>query len=549
MITLRDYQAEAVQSIFDYFTSGNKGNPVVALPTGTGKSLVIAEFCRRVLHHWPNQKIMVVTHVKELIEQNAKAMLKVWPTAPVGIYSAGLSSRDTMQSIIFGGVQSIVGAQERFKLRHLMLIDEAHLVSPDAETMYQKVIRNFQVLNPNFKTIGFTATAYRTGQGPIAGTGKLFTDVCYDRTDLKSFNWFIDQGYIVPLIPKRTMTEYDVSNLSIVGGDYSQSQAQKAFDEYGLTYQCCREIIEYASTRKSWLIFASGVEHSEHVAQCLQTLGIHAVAVHSKMNKADRDERIISFKNGSIRCVVNNGVLTTGFDYPGLDCIAMMRATTSTGLWVQMLGRGTRPLYAFNPDNTKESRLAAIAASRKHNCLVLDFAGNTRRLGPINDPLIPAERVKGSTPGVAPIKICPKCGVYCHASATRCDNPACDQVFERQAKLASEASKAELIRSDAPIVEEFKVDKVLYTKTQLKGKPPMMKVSYFCGFDIHKEVLCFEHTGSFARTKARKWWRERSTEEPPETVDNALKQQRFLREPRAVKLAVNVKYPEITPVW
>jgi DNA repair protein RadD len=551
MIQLRQYQEEAVQSVFDYYASGNQGNPVIAMPTGTGKSVVIAEFCRRVLQHWPTHRIVVATHVKELVEQNAKKMLEIWPTAPVGIYSAGLGSRDTMQSIIFGGVASIIGAQERFGLRHLMLVDEAHLVSPIVDSTYQKVIKGFKLLNPNFKTIGLTATDYRTGQGDIAGEGNLFTDVCCDQTSLNKFNWFISEGYLLPLVPKRTMTELDVSNVSITNGDYSQNELQKAVDQYGITYQCCREIMEYASQRRSWLIFASGVEHSEHVAQCLQTLGIQAAAVHAKLTKAERDERITSFKNGTLRCIVNNNVLTTGFDYPGLDFIGILRPTTSTGLWVQMLGRGTRPLYFPGYDlSTKEARLAAIAHSRKQNCLVLDFAGNTRRLGPINDPVRPKKRVKGSTPGVAPIKICPKCGVYNHASATRCENPACDAVFERAAKLLHEASRAELIRADEPVYQTLPVQRVLYTKQNLKGRPPALKVSYFCGMDHVTEMQFFENKGSFARTSARRWWRERNAGEPPDTVDLALQMQEFLREPKAIKVQYNLKNPKIEEyIW
>lgn len=551
MTVLRPYQQDSVQSVFDYYARGNTGNPVIALPTGTGKSVVIAEFCRRVLSYWPNQKIVVATHVKELVQQNAKAMLQAWPTAPVGIYSAGLGSRDTMQSIIFGGVQSMVGSVELFGLRHLMIVDEAHLVSPKDESRYQTLIKGLQRLNPNFKVIGTTATAYRTAHGPIAGDGNLFTDVCYDATDMRSFNGFLDDGYLVPLIPKRTMTEYDVSSVGITNGDYSQNELQAAVDQYGTTYLCCRETIEYASTRRSWLVFAAGVEHAEHVAECFKTLGIRAEAVHAKLTKEERDERITSFKNGTIRCLVNNNVLTTGFDYPGLDCIVMMRPTTSAGLWVQMLGRGTRPLYAPNYDlSTKEGRNAAITASPKSNCLVLDFAGNTRRLGPINDPVVPKARKKGVAPGVAPIKICPQCGVYNHANATLCANPACGCKFERHTKLTGEASREELIRTDEPVIHELAVQKILYSKLQSKGKPPMLKVSYFCGLEHVKEVLCFEHTG-FARTKARKWWRERSAAEPPENVDLALQlAQQGIREPRAIKVHMNKKYPEITEcVW
>ena len=550
MIFPRAYQAEAVQSIFDYYAAGLTGNPVVAEPTGTGKSVEIAEFCRRVLHYWPNQRIAVITHVKELIEQNAKAMLRAWPTAPLGIYSAGLGARDTMQSIIFGGVQSMVKCPERFGLLHLVLIDEAHLVSPKDESNYQKLIVAFKKLNPNLKVIGFTATAYRTGQGPLAGEGNLFTDVCCDHTSMTMFNWFIDQGYLTPLIPKKTTAELDVSNVSIQNGDYQMDQLQEAVDQNDITYNCCHEIIEYGAMRRSWLIFASGVEHAEHVAQCLQTLGIRAASVHAKLTKEERDERITSFKNGSLRCIVNNNVLTTGFDYPGLDLIGMLRPTTSCGLWVQMLGRGTRPCYAPGFDLlTQEGRLAAIAHSFKVNCLVLDFAGNTRRLGPINDPIIPKKRVKGAVPGVAPIKICPQCGVYNHAQAIVCANPACNYKFERSVKLTQHASEAELIRSDAPIYSEMKIQRILYTKQELKGKPPALKVSYFCGFDHVKELLFFENNG-FARTKARQWWRQRSTTEPPNTVDEALAQQQFLREPKAINVHTNKKYPDIVEyIW
>lgn len=558
MIRLRqDYQEPGVQALFDYFASGAKGNPLAAYPTGTGKSLIIGGFCQRVLQTWPNTKIIVATHVKELVEQNCKTMLKLWPTAPVGIYSAGLGSRDTIQSIIFGSIQSIVGAQERFGLRHMMLVDEAHLVSPKAESSYQQVIANFKKVNPNFKTIGFTATAYRTGQGPIAGPGNLFTDTVVDLTGLKEFNWFIDQGYLVPLIPKRTMTELDVSNVCIQNSDFAANELQAAVDKSSITYQCCREMIEYGAQRRSWLVFASGVEHAEHVAQCLQTLGIRAESVHAKLSKSVRDERVTSFKNGTIRCIVNNNVLTTGFDFPGLDFIGMLRPTTSTGLWVQMLGRGTRPDYRsadernrllFNPVfydlETQAGRLAAIAASQKPNCLVLDFAANTRRLGPINDPVKPKTRLKGATPGVAPIKLCPVCGCYCHANATECSNPACAHKFERQSKLKQQASEAELIRSDFPVEVEMQVNRILYTKLPLKGRPPMLRVSYFCGLEIVKETLAFENTG-YARTVARKWWREHSSTEPPETIDSALKQQNFLAQEKVIVVLTNQKHPEI----
>jgi DNA repair protein RadD len=116
MIKLRYYQEDAISAIFKYFSS-HTGNPILALPTGTGKSIVIAEFVRRVLQTWPGQRIIMLTHVKELIAQNAAKLQSIWPNAPMGIYSAGLNSRDMMMPIVFGGVQSVSKAIERAKRR------------------------------------------------------------------------------------------------------------------------------------------------------------------------------------------------------------------------------------------------------------------------------------------------------------------------------------------------------------------------------------------------------------------------------------------------
>ena len=148
MLKLRDYQNEAVKSIFNYFWTHPEGNPLVACPTGTGKSLIIAEFLKQVLHKYPNQKIMVLTHVKELIKQNHEKMMMVWPTAPAGIYSAGLKKRDTINPILFAGIGSVVRKPERFGHVDILIIDECHLVSPSKSTMYQQFIDDLTVVNP-----------------------------------------------------------------------------------------------------------------------------------------------------------------------------------------------------------------------------------------------------------------------------------------------------------------------------------------------------------------------------------------------------------------
>jgi DNA repair protein RadD len=518
----RWYQTEAVESIFTYFM-GSAGNPVVALPTGTGKSIVIGRFIQRVLNTWPKQRFLILTHVKELVEQNAKKLADMWPTAPIGIYSAGLGRRDTAMSITFGGVASVVNCVEAFGHRDLLLVDECHLISPKADTMYSEVINRLKAINPYLKVVGFTATAFRLGQGMITESG-IFTDICYDLTGVDAFNRLIAEGFISPLVPKKTRTALDVSDVGMNNGEYAQGALQAAVDKEEITYAALQEMLQFGQDRQSWLIFASGVEHAEHIADMLSSFGVPSAAIHSKLKDTERDARLTAFKRGELRALSNNNVLTTGFDHPPVDLIGMLRPTMSPGLWVQMLGRGTRP----------------SPATGKRNCLVLDFAGNTKRLGPINDPVIPKR--KGPGTGEAPVRICPACDCYNHASARFCIN--CGEEFTFQTKIIASAGTDELLRSDLPVVEYFDVQRVTYNRHEKEGSKPMIKVSYYTGLQKFDEWIGLEHPG-YAAKKACDWWRQRHSEEPPETTDEALQFVSRLRVPKRIRVWVNKKLPEV----
>lgn len=539
---LRDYQVAAVQSIFEYFHNGGEGNPIVALPTGTGKSVVLGEFIRQACVTYPNTRVMKLTHVKELVEQNLSKLQILWPSAPVGVYSAGLGRKDLGFPIVFGGVGTVAKATpDLFGRIDLLLIDECHLLSPKDGTMYQAIIAGLKGINPQLKVIGFTATQYRLGQGMLISEGGLFTDVCFDLTGLDAFNWFFEQGYLAPLIPKRPGVELDISNVKIHGGEYKQNELQEAVDKTEVTYAAIQELLVYGGDRQHWLIFASGIEHSIHVAAMLDSVGVSATCVHSKMPDAERDANLAGFEQGKYRAMVNNGILTTGYDFPGIDLIGMLRPTQSPGLWVQMLGRGTRPVFAPGFDlHTTEGRLAAIAAGPKQNCLVLDFAGNTRRLGPINDPVLPRARGKGK--GEAPVRICDNCGTYNHASVRFCSE--CGVEFPRELKISEYAGTDELIATKEVKTEVFKVDRVTYSEHRKDGRPATIQVCYFCGLRMFREWVCLEHEG-YAGKRARDWWRERAQEEPPETTAEALKQLGGLIEPTHVRVWLKKPYDEV----
>jgi DNA repair protein RadD len=530
VIELRPYQKDAINSIYNYFGQAS-GNPLIAMPTGTGKGIVIAKFLQQVIQSWPSQRIVCMTHVKELLSQNSEKLLQVWPGAPHGVFSAGLKRKDVGYPVIFAGVQSAVNQIDAFGHVDLLLIDEAHLLSPKDNTRYQIVINALKVRNPKLKVIGFTATPYRTGQGMLTQSG-IFSDICYDITGMVAFNQLIADGYLCKVISKRTATQVDLSEVSVGNdGEYNKKQLEHVVDTNDNNYKMCKECLEYGYNRGSWLLFATGIAHAENLCKMLASFGIPAIAVHSKISDDARYSAISSFKSGQVRALVNNNVLTTGFDYPPIDFIGMMRPTTSTGLWVQMVGRGTRP------------------SSGKDNCLVLDFAGNTVRLGPINDPIIPRAKGAGS-PGTAPIRICDNCGVYCHASARTCE--ACGYVFPVNVALSPTASTQELLRSDAPVLEWYDVDRMIYTgKYSNVGKPPMLRVSYICGLESFDEYVLLEHPAPIVH-KATKWWKTHmlGAKSAPPTVEEALKWTSRLRTPRRILVHVNKmnngkNYPEI----
>lgn len=543
VITARYYQKEAEESIYKFFAEhrDTKRNPVVAMPTGTGKAIVIANFVKGILQQWPTQRVMMLTHVKELIEQNADKMRTVWPQAPLGIYSAGLGEKEAHMPITFAGIQSAAKHPDLFGHIDLVLIDECHLVSPDENALYRKFLAFLFARNPYLRVVGFSATAYRLGLGMITDGG-VFTDICYDVTGMNAFNRLLDEGYLSPLVPMTTQAVLDVSKVHRRGGEFIAKELQDAVAREDITRDALAEAKIAAADRAHWLIFATGIEHVNMILRLLDDLNIPAAGVHSKMKSFERDDNLARFKAGQIRALVNADILTTGFDMPQLDCIILLRPTSSPGLHVQILGRGTRPYYAPGFDlSTTEGRLAAIAASTKQNCLVLDFAGNTQRLGPINDPCIP--RMKGKGEGDVPIKVCDACGCMAHISARVCPNCGVEFVFKE--KITPKASTIALIVRDEPQVEEFPVDRVTYAPHVKPGFPPSLKVSYYCGLRRFTEWVCLEHHSNGIVHKARAWWKERSSIEPPDTIEAALPHVTGLRTPAKIRVWINKKYPDI----
>lgn len=543
----RDYQQAAIDEVWSYFVKGNTGNPIIAMPTGTGKSGVCAWLIESAVKTYPSTRVLVLTHVKELIDNNFNTLLKIWPTAPAGIYSAGLGRKDVGAQITFAGIASIRDRARLFSRTDLVIIDECHLVSDSESAGYRKFLDALLIFNPALKVIGLSATPYRLGLGMLTDGG-LFTDVCFDLTSGEAFIWMIQQGYLAPLVPKKPKTEIDLADVHIRAGEYISAEVVEAMRRQAVIDRALAEAIELAADRRCWLVFAQTLAQTEEIAEKLTAAGVPATAVHSKLPSKERDKRIADFKDGRYRAMVNKDILTTGFDHPEIDCILMLRPTQSPGLWVQMLGRGTRPVFAPGFDiGTVEGRLRAQDAGPKQNCLVLDFAGNTSRLGPINYPKLPKKR--GSGGGDAPVRVCPECDTYNHISIRCCE--VCGFEFPRAEKLADQASASELVSNGPPSppkpeIGVFAVDRMVLTRHLKPGKPDSARVEYYAGVRRFTTFVGPEHEG-FMRRRAVEWWRLHAPIKGatvPKTAAELLAIE-GLRRPSHIKVLLNGKYPEV----
>jgi len=379
---LRDYQQRAIDQLYAWFSEHSEGHPCLELPTGSGKSHIVAALCKDALESWPGTRVLMLTHVKELIRQNAHKMLEHWPDAPLGIYSAGLNRREIGQPITFAGIQSVRNKADDIGHIDLVIVDECHLIDHKQQGGYRGLIDDLTAINPALRVVGLTATPYRLGHGLITDEPALFSALIQPA----SMEELIHKKYLAPLRSKRPDIRMSVEGVRKRGGDYREDDLVKALEKFD-TEGAVHEAMRRANHCQSLLFFCTGVDHAYQVRDILRDFGITAETVVGSTPKDERDRILDGFKSGQVRAVTNANVLTTGFDHPDLDCIVFLRPTLSVSLYVQMAGRGMR------------------IKSHTDHCLALDFAGLVATHGPIT--AVDPGRKAGT--GDAPVKVCKHC--------------------------------------------------------------------------------------------------------------------------------------------
>ena len=388
MYKLRDYQQNAVDNVLKFFRT-QRSPAVVVLPTGAGKSLVIAELARIA-----KGRVLVLAHVKELVEQNHEKYESYGQKA--GVFSASLGKKDWSHKAIFGSVQSVARApDEFFEDFSLLVIDECHRVASDNDTQYQEVIQKLNQKNPGLCVLGLTATPYRLGLGWIyeyAQTGERKSEQeryfkqCVFELPL---SYMIKNRFLtVPVKIDIPVTSYDFSSLSESGRMYTAEEVEEILkSQKRLTPLIIANIVDITERykRQGVMIFSASVKHAEEILSYLPVDQARMVIGDTDLNQ--RDQIIDEFKAKKFKYLVNVSVLTTGFDAPHVDVIAILRPTESTSLYQQIVGRGLR----LSPD--------------KKDCYVLDYTGMGHD---IYAPDVSDKRpAKDTVPVVVP---CPACG-------------------------------------------------------------------------------------------------------------------------------------------
>lgn len=513
MFVLRPYQQAAIDAVYN-FLRAKETNPCVVLPTAAGKTPVLATICRDAVTKW-NGRVLVISHVKELLQQAADKLQMICPDVKVGVYSAGLKSRETTAPVIVAGIQSVYRRACELDRFDLIIIDEAHLLPPDGEGMYQTFFKDARIVNPHVRLIGLTATPYRLKSGMLCGPTNLLNEICYE-IGIKEL---IEQGFLCPLKSKSGRHKVDTSELHIRAGEFIAAEVDALMNTADKVDAACREIITMARDRNSVLIFGASVDHAMSIKSTIERFTSQECGiVTGDTAAADRERTLRRFKGETfatdlfgtetkpLKYLANVNVLTTGFDAPNIDCVVLLRPTASAGLYYQMVGRGFR------------------LHDSKTDCLVLDYGSNIIRHGPVDAIQVKDKGKKGS--GDAPVKECPKCQALVHAAVAVC--PDCGFEFplpERETHGGTASNEG--ILSGEVVDTEYDVKDVQYGVHTKRGAgeddPKTLRVDYQIGYhEYQSEWVCPEHSG-WARKKFEKWWAERSNDPVPESAELAAR--------------------------
>lgn len=496
MLTPRPYQAESLDALDAHLRSDKGTSPCLAIPTGGGKSLIIALAIQRWRAGYTPLRVCVLAHRKELVQQNSAELLGIDPGCDLGVYASGLRRRDTDNAVIYASIDSVYDKAGHFAPFDVIIIDEAHRIPLKGEGKYRRFLSECKRFNQRCVIVGVTATPYRM-EGPICHKDHILQELIYEA----NVGALINDGFLCKLRSTVGAAQPDLSGIRKSGGDYVVKALSETVDNDANVRDAVRELVQIADReeRKAVVVFCIDMEHCKHVSQELRKYGIEAPYVTGKTGMRERDAIANGFIEGKYRFLLNINVYTEGFNAKRVDCVALLRPTLSRALYIQMVGRGLR----LHPDKT--------------DCLVLDFAHCIEEHGPIDAPDDTTVRLKtcDSCQNVfsAPTGQCPACGWEIPPGERR----EIEEDVERERRAHEIKASNRAILSVPEWVDVNDVTVNLHNKP---GGTASLRVQYRCGIKMFSEWICLDHAGPAGKT-AFLWWSKRGLGDVP-TVSEAL---------------------------
>lgn len=485
MLTPRPYQEEALASLDNHLKT-KSSNPCVVLPTGSGKSLVMATAVKRWKEKYKPLRACILAHRQELVKQNSDELKEIWEEADIGIHSAGLRRKDMHNDIIYAGIGSIYKKACEFDPFDVVIVDEAHRIPHSGEGQYRSFISGCRRYNPNVKVIGMTATPFRMS-GALCHRDFILNEICY-QANVKEL---IDQGYLCKLRTKMG-DKLDLSGVTRSSkGDYITSSLSKRLNKEEIVKKAVDNALSSLvnESKKSFMFFCIDIEHAENVSACLKRWGVKAPCITQKTPASDRRRYSEAFKRGQLQALCNVNVYTEGFNAKQVDGIVLLRPTLSKALYWQMVGRGLR----VHPS--------------KDNCLILDYANCIEEHGPIDcmdEGKITMVKCQNCKDHFAkPIKQCPNCGWV--IPKVKLEEIEKQEEIER--RMHEEKASSRAILSGEP--EKYTVDSVYVERHVVPGDNDCLRVTYRSGIKTFSELVKLDSLIETTQRSAKHWWKER----------------------------------------
>jgi DNA repair protein RadD len=440
MLVLRAYQEQIVDALIKAFEVDKR--ILLQLPTGGGKTIIFAEIVRRLMLEYSEMRTLIVMHREILVRQTVEKMLFVWPNAPIGIACASVGEKSVHMPLTIASYQTLISRLGELEPVDLVIVDEAHHIPPtkkikaptDKPSQYHKLFDVLQRCSPALRILGVTATPFLAGHGYLYGDGckkgsvNFFPKLTYQQ----KISALQSEGWLAPYRAKSIENiEGELKAVKKSNGDFALNELERVMVKAVHLESAVRAYQEFGENRRHCVIFAATIAHAEELVRCFKGEGLNAQAVHSELGKLERAQVLADFKSGALPIIINVSVLTEGWDEPHVDLILFCRPTLSTGLYVQMIGRGLRP------------------CANKSDLLILDLSGNCLRHGDPDEPFveIPSGIQRAKREGAW--KPCPECGRVVSITALTC--PDCAHEFPMRFE---EAAAGRLVGRDLPFTPQ-----------------------------------------------------------------------------------------------